>query len=123
MTEFVAKALGEIAARKGRGERPRVVTLCGSTRFKEAFIEANFALTMTGHVVLSVGWFSHADASKYAPTPEEKKALDLLHFWKIEQSDAIFVLNVAGYIGESTRNEIDYALAKGKAVEYLEPVP
>lgn len=103
-------------------ERPVLVTLCGSTRFKEAFIEANYRETMAGRIVLTVGWFSHADGHIYTPTAEEKKALDQLHFRKIEASDEILVLNVQGYIGESTRNEIAHALALGKRIRYLEPV-
>lgn len=101
--------------------RPTVVTLCGSTRFKQQFIEANYRETMAGRICISVGWFSHADAEIYAPTPEEKAALDELHKRKIDISDEILVLNVGGYIGESTRGEIDYARAAGKGVRYLEP--
>lgn len=100
---------------------PRVVCLCGSTRFKQQFINANFAETMAGRIVLSVGWFSHADADKYRPTDAEKSALDELHFRKIELADEILVLNVSGYVGSSTKREIDHAQRLGKTVRYLEP--
>lgn len=73
---------------------PQVVTLCGSTKFKEEFIRENFRLTMEGFIVISVGWFSHADGKFYAPSPEEKKKLDELHLRKIDLSDMIFVINV-----------------------------
>jgi hypothetical protein len=100
---------------------PEVVTLCGSTEYKQEFIEANFRLTMAGKIVISVGWFSHADHQKYAPTPDEKAALDELNLRKIDLSDAIFVINVGGHIGDSTRREIEYARGRGKRIDYLEP--
>ena len=102
-------------------ERPVIVCLCGSTKFKDEFIEANFRETMAGRIVLSVGWFSHADAAWYSPTPEEKEALDALHLQKIEMADEVLILNVGGYIGSSTRRELEHARALGKRVRFLEP--
>ena len=99
---------------------PRVVCLCGSTRFKDAFLEANFRETMAGHIVLSVGFFAHADAGKHQLTVEEKTALAALHQRKIDFADEILVLNIGGYMGESTRSEIEHAYLTGKAVRYLE---
>lgn len=109
----------------------KIVTLCGSTKFFEAFMRANYEETMKGNVVLSVGFFMHrADVlpvvrtlhgEEVGCTPEQKVELDKLHFDKIEMSDEILVLNVAGYVGESTRREIGYALAKNKKVRFLEP--
>ena len=98
---------------------PRVVCLCGSTKFKEQFIEENFHQTMAGNIVLTVGFFSHSD-KKYVPTFYEKEKLDELHKRKIDLADEILVLNVGGYIGESTRSEIEYAERTGKDVRYLE---
>ncbi len=103
-------------------DKPKVVCLCGSTKFKQEFIKANFDFTMKGYIVLTVGWFSHADGQTYFPTPDEKKALDELHKRKIDLADYVFVLNVGGYIGDSTRSEIAYAEAHGKPISYLEPV-
>ncbi len=100
--------------------KPKIVCLCGSTKFKQEFIEANYRETMAGKIVLSVGWFSHADAKIYTPTEEEKVALDALHFRKIDLADEVLILNVGGYIGQSTRNELNYALSLGKTVRYLE---
>jgi len=105
---------------------PPIVCLCGSTRFKQTFIEKNFQLTMAGWIVLSVGWFCHADGDVYEPTAEEKAALDELHKRKIDLADSVYVLNVGGYIGESTRGEIEYAAAQGKTIRYLQddtPIP
>lgn len=101
-----------------------ITTLCGSTRFYEAFQRANYELTLAGHVVLSVGFYPHASLAHgeaIGCTPEQKEDLDLLHFDKIEMSHEIFVLNVGGYVGHSTRNEIAYAIARGKLIRWLEP--
>ena len=99
-----------------------VVTLCGSTRFKEDFLQAQEDLTLAGYIVLSVGIFGHAD-NKYGAeiTPEVKEMLDDMHKRKIDMSDSIYVINTGGYIGESTRSEIDYALSTGKQVDYMYP--
>lgn len=98
-----------------------VITLCGSTRFKEEFIEAQRRLTLEGNVVISLGFFEHTDTEfqKYL-TPEVKVMLGDLHKQKIDLSDGIFVINKNGYIGESTREEILYAEKSGKIINYLE---
>lgn len=103
---------------------PHIVCLCGSTRFREGFEAANKNETILGHIVLSVGTFPHAETSL---SPEEflgrdvKIGLDELHKRKIDLADEILVINVDGYIGSSTRSEIDYALATGKPVRYAYP--
>lgn len=107
--------------------RPRVVCLCGSTRFYDEFQQVNHDKTMVGEIVLTVGVYSHARTnaghSEMAELdPAAKRALDELHKRKIDIADYVCVLNVGGYIGESTRSEIEYALAHDKPVEYLEPV-
>ncbi len=99
----------------------RVVTLCGSTRFKDAFMEAQKRLTLEGNIVISVGLFGHSGDNEVW-TEGTKEMLDNMHKRKIDMSDGIYVINVGGYIGESTRSEIDYALRNGKTVEYLEPL-
>lgn len=99
--------------------RPRIVCLCGSTRFKAEFIEANYRETMAGRIVLSVGWFSHADGHVYTPTEAEKAALDELHLAKIDLADEVLVINPGGYVGPSTTREIAHATATGKPVRYL----
>lgn len=97
---------------------PEIVTLCGSTKFKDEYLKAMKQLTLEGKVVLSVGLFMHADNEEI--TDEQKRMLDELHLTKIDLSDSIFVINPGGYVGESTRREIEYTLSKGKKVEYLE---
>lgn len=99
--------------------KPRkVVTLCGSTRFRDQFQMANAQLTMAGYIVLSVGFFHHGETPI---TEEQKRDLDMLHFDKIRMSDGIYVLNVAGYVGASTAREIALAVALGRTVEWLQP--
>ena len=101
--------------------RFKVITLCGSTRFKEAFLEAQKRLTLEGNIVISVGLFGHSGDDEVWKEGT-KEMLDNMHKRKIDMSDGIFVINVGGYIGESTRSEIDYAIKNGKTVEYLEPI-
>ena len=99
----------------------KVITLCGSTRFKDAFIDAQKQLTLEGNIVISVGLFGHSgDEEVWAE--DTKEMLDDMHKRKIDMADEIFVINVGGYIGSSTRSEIEYAIETGKAVRYLEPV-
>ncbi len=105
-----------------------VVTLCGSTRFKDEFMEAQKRLTLEGNIVISVGLFGHSGDQEVWENMDEgtitktKEMLDDMHKRKIDMADSIFVINVGGYIGDSTRSEIEYALAHGKDVEYLEPI-
>ena len=105
-----------------------VVTLCGSTRFKEEFLTVQKRLTLKGKIVLSVGLFGHSgdeevwDGMDEGTLGKTKAMLDDMHKRKIDMADSISVINVGGYIGESTRSEIEYAKEHGKGVEYLEPI-
>lgn len=101
---------------------PKVICLCGSTKFRDQFQDANFRLTMEGHIVLSVGFFMHSEPDRHVPTGAEKDGLDELHKRKIDLADEIFVVNVGGYIGSSTMSEIHYATTNGKPITYLEPL-
>ena len=104
----------------------KVITLCGSTRFKDEFMEAQKRLTLEGNIVISVGLFGHAGDSEVWENMDEgtltktKEMLDDMHKRKIDMADEIYVINVGGYIGSSTRSEIEYAIATGKTVRYLE---
>lgn len=106
-------------------ERPTIVCLCGSTRFMEAFFDAGWRETLAGKIVLSVGVCKHTDAEGGHGAemlgPEVVDRLDELHLRKIDLADEVLILNVGGYIGESTRNELDYAAAHGKTIRFLEP--
>ena len=97
-----------------------VITLCGSTKFKDEFMQQQKRLTLEGNIVISVGLFGHADGDyKTVITDEVKEMLDDIHKRKIDMSDAIFVIDVNGYIGSSTRSEIEYAKSTGKEIMYL----
>ncbi len=98
-----------------------VITLCGSTRFKDAFLEAQKRLTLEGNIVISVGLFGHS-GDEEVWTEGIKEMLDDMHKRKIDMADGIYVINVGGYIGQSTRSEIDYARSQGKTIDYLESV-
>ena len=84
-------------------------------------------LTLEGSIVISVGFFGHSDDNEVWENMDEgtltktKEILDDMHKRNIDMADEIFVINVGGYIGDSTRSEIEYAQAHGKAVRYLEP--
>jgi len=101
----------------------KIITLCGSTRFKDEINNANARLTMEGDLVISLGVFGHVDMPDHDWTTNgnaDKRMLDELHKRKIDLADEIYVVNVGGYIGESTRGEIEYAREHGKVVRYLE---
>ncbi len=99
----------------------KVITLCGSTRFKDEFLEVQKRLTLEGNIVISVGLFGHSGDDEVW-TPGTKEMLDNMHKRKIDMADGIFVINVGGYIGSSTRSEIEYAQRNGKEVQYLEDI-
>ena len=104
-------------------DRPRIVCLCGSTRFKEQFEAAERNEGLDGNIVLTVACFGHAGdltVEQCTDGHPTKIALDELHKRKIDLADEILVINVGGYVGSSTRSEIDYAEAHGKPVRYLE---
>ena len=104
----------------------KVITLCGSTRFKNAFMEAQKRLTLEGNIVISVGLFGHFGDNEVWENMDEgtltktKEMLDDMHKRKIDMADEIYVINVGGYIGFSTKSEIEYAIATEKLVRYLE---
>ena len=106
----------------------KVITLCGSTKFKEEFIKAQKDLTLKGNIVISVGLFGHSGDSEVRENMDEgtltktKEMLDDMHKRKIDMSDEIFVINVNGYIGNSTKSEIEYAKKTGKKIKYLEKI-
>jgi len=104
-------------------QRPRITVLCGSTRFYRQFQEANYRLTMQGRIVLSVGFYPHsaeqAHGESVGITTAEKESLDELHKRKIDLADDVLVLDVDGYIGDSTRSEIEYAESLRKPITYL----
>ena len=96
----------------------KIITLCGSTKFKDEFIAEQKRLTLEGNIVISVGLFGHS-GDEDVWLEKTKMMLDDMHKRKIDLADEIFVINVGGYIGSSTRGEIEYALKTGKTVRYM----
>ena len=106
-------------------DKPTVVCLCGSTRFKDKFVEMNLYETLAGKIVLTIGCDMRTDDDIFGHLPDSefnrvKEELDELHLRKIDLSDEVLILNVGGYIGESTGRELAYARRHGKRVRFLE---
>ena len=97
----------------------KVITLCGSTKFKDDFLREQKRLSLEGNIVVSVGLFGHSGDGEVW-NDGVKEMLDDMHKRKIDMADEIFVINKDGYVGTSTRSEIDYAIATGKKVVYME---
>ena len=99
----------------------KIITLCGSTKFKDEFIREQKRLTLEGNIILTVGLFGHSgDNEVWSEGVKEK--MDDMHKRRIDLSDEIFVINKNGYIGESTRSEIEYAIKTKKIVKYMEEI-
>lgn len=118
------QAVNEIIS-STKPERPTIVCLCGSTRFSEAYQKANLEETLAGKIVLTIGCDMKSDAHLFegkseAELAEIKRRLDALHLRKIDMADEVLILNVGGYVGESTRREIGYATNEGKRIRWLE---
>lgn len=101
--------------------RPKIITLCGSVRFTHAYQLQQLQLSLRGWIVLTVGIDVKKADAFLGMTEDDKKRLDELHLRKIDLSDAIMVLNVDGYVGQSTEDEIVYALQHEKRIDWLEP--
>jgi hypothetical protein len=103
-------------------ERPKVICLCGSTRFTEQMLIKQWELTKQGYIVLT--WCALPDSyfsgSHIGDHEGVNEIVDEVHKRKIDIADEVLVLNIGGYIGESTRSEIDYAEAHGKPVRFFE---
>lgn len=99
------------------------ITLCGSARFESAFHEWNEKLTLEGHVVYGLAVYPswHGDVKGWY-TDEQKEILDRVHKMKIDNSEAVVILNVDRYVGDSTRSEIKHAADSRKNIYVLEPV-
>ena len=98
----------------------KIITLCGSIKFKDEFMKVQEKLTLEGNIVLTPNFFNNI--KKEDIDEKTKEMLDEMHKQKIDISDEIYVINVSGYIGESTKSEIEYAKSKGKKIYYLENI-
>lgn len=104
---------------------PKIVCLCGSTRFGIEFQRVQLNETLLGNIVLTIGCNMKSDKEIFehysdAELKDMKTRLDELHKRKIDLADEVIILNVGGYIGESTMSEIAYAIANNKKIQYLE---
>lgn len=115
--------------RQVQESKPKIVCLCGSTRFTEQMLYLEWEMAKKGIITLGWCWLpsNHTgDGTEIEHHLAEKEGivdiLDALHLRKIDLADEIMVVNVGGYIGERTRREIQYARSKGKMVTYLERV-
>lgn len=109
----------------GKLPQTKVICLCGSTRFTEQMMVKQWELTKKGNIVLSWcalpdSYFSGRDKAHIGDQEGVKEIVDEVHLRKIDLADEVLILNIGGYIGESTRRELNYALSKGKLVTYLE---
>jgi len=95
-----------------------IITLCGSTKFKDKFLEAQKDLTLKGNIVISVGLFGHSGDNEVWE-PGVKEMLDDMHLRKIDMADEIYIITVNNYIGESTKREIEYAKKQNKIINFL----
>ena len=91
-------------------------------------MDAQKRLTLAGYIVISVGLFGHAgdqevwDGMDEGTLSKTKEMLDDMHKRKIDMADEIYVINDGGYIGDSTRSEIQYAEEHGKPVRYYQNI-
>ncbi len=97
----------------------KIITLCGSTKFKEQFLAEQKRLTLEGNIVISVCLFGHCGDTEVYKMDGLKDMLDAMHKQKIDMADEIFVINVGGYIGEGLMGEIEYAKLKNKPIKYM----
>lgn len=94
----------------------KVITVCGSYKFKKEMVEITEKMTLEGNCMLTPNELVKSDKISY--TEEEYLMIDKMHKEKIKLSDAILVVNVNGYIGNSTNSEIKYAKSLNKEILY-----
>ena len=105
---------------------PKIICLCGSTRFTELMLIKQWELTKQGYVVLSWcalpdSYFNGEPKSHVGDEEGVKEIVDEVHMRKIDLADEVHVLNIEGYIGNSTRKELNYAKKQGKIIKFTEP--
>lgn len=107
-----------------RALKPKIITLCGSSRFVDVMAVCAWlierdegAVAMTLHLLPS--WYPDCPADHLAESEGVQREMDLLHLQKIALSDAIFVVNMNDYIGDSTRGEIAHATTLCKPIRWF----
>jgi len=99
--------------------KAKVITICGSMKFVPKIKEETERLTLEGNCVLSI---IYGTKENEAYSEEFCELFDRMHLQRIEMSDAIYVVNVDGYVGNATKEEIDYAKSLDKEILSLEPI-
>jgi hypothetical protein len=97
-------------------DRPTIVCLCGSTRFRDAFEDAGRLESLAGRIVVGPEVFSHADG--LVLDDETVRRLGEVHRFKIDLADEVLIIDVDGYVGPATQAEVAYAQKLGKRVRY-----
>lgn len=122
--EHINKLLSGSGSGGYNGIKPKIICYCGSLRVAmDAFKKAEYEAVLKGEIALLPCCMFVDIEREYGAESDYKQKADDLHKWKIDISDEVFILNVNGYIGQSTRSELEYALSIGKPVKYLEPLP
>jgi hypothetical protein len=103
--------------------KPKVVTLCGSSRFCQQMAVCAWLIERDEHAIamglhLLPNWYPDCPADHLAEHEGVSAEMDALHLRKIDLSDEIFVVNCQDYIGSSTRNEVEYARRAGKPIRW-----
>ena len=93
----------------------KVITLCGSMKFKDDFLREQKRLTLEGNIVLAPNMFELENI-----TSNIKSMLDEMHKRKIDLADEVFVINKNSYVCSSTKSEIEYAQNLGKKINFME---
>ena len=96
--------------------KPKVVAIIGSSKFKDQQLGVAQRLTLHGNIVLVTGFWHHRDMVPI--TDEQKERIDRLTLAKIDLAEQVHVVNVNGYVGESTKRQIAYANETLKPVHY-----
>jgi hypothetical protein len=92
------------------------LTICGSARYEAYWHEANKQLGLAGHICYALMTYPSVEGEKTWYTPEQKWTLDLAHLAKIEESDGVVMLNIEGYLGESSLRELEWARMRHKKI-------
>ncbi|KKL12611.1 hypothetical protein LCGC14_2534020 [marine sediment metagenome] len=123
-TKSYAQGLKDVGGGEGS---PRIICLCGSSRFIETFAVLAWEFEKDGNITVGLHYLPPSYSQEHIPSHLAEhegvaKQMDELHLRKIDMADEVFVININGYIGKSTSREIDYATKLGKPIKYLEPL-
>ena len=128
--QFIEQKLIEAIkqAKIEENERPKIITIIGSTRYINEMSLIGWEFEKQGHIVLNPRLLpptyirkSNDDGRHAAESENVKEIIDKTYLHKVAMADEIFVVNINGYIGDSTRNELNHAIKLNKKIVWLEP--